>query len=144
MSADSRVQHALLECGMTVHQDTSPAIRILLVEDSPALQDVLISILRGMPGVTLVGVAATATEAIGCFEEASPEIVILDLVLREGSGLEVLGHIRALKSSCRVLVFTSHDSEPYRNRCLQAGADAFYSKARNHRELIADLHTYRG
>lgn len=108
------------------------------------MQDVLQIILGGMHWIQLVGVAATSAEAIRCFEETRPELVIIDLVLREGSGFEVLNHIRARKSACRVLVFTSHDGEPFRSRCLQAGADAFYSKSRQHRELVEVLHNYRG
>lgn len=128
---------------MVVLKSIPATVRLLLVEDSPAMQEVLQAILSTMGWVRLVGVAETSAEAIRCFEETRPDLVIVDLLLREGSGFEVLNHIRAGESACRVLVFTSHDSEPFRSRCLQAGADGFYSKSRQHRELVEALHNHR-
>jgi DNA-binding NarL/FixJ family response regulator len=43
-----------------------------------------------------------------------------------------------------VLVFTGYDEEPYRTRCLAAGADRFFSKIRQHRALIQELHNLGG
>jgi DNA-binding NarL/FixJ family response regulator len=66
-------------------------------------------------------------------------MVVLDLVLRSGSGLEVLQQIKQRASACRVLVFTVHDAPQFRDRCLDAGADGFFSKLRQHLELISLL-----
>ena len=122
--------------GGTTNQD---ARRVFLVEDSRAMQDTLTAILGRMSHLRLVGVAETAGEALDGFTTLQPDLVVLDLALREGSGLDVLQAIKRRRPECQVFVFTSHDSEPYRARCLAAGADRFYSKARQHRELIDEL-----
>ncbi len=103
------------------------------------MQEMLTALLRQMDHLELVGVAETAHDAIASFSTLQPDAVILDLELRQGTGLEVLGAIKARRPECRVLIFTSHDTKPFRTRCLEAGADRFYSKARQHRELLEEL-----
>lgn len=108
------------------------------------MQEILTESLRTVPGLELAGVAETATEAMAAFELHRPDVVILDLVLRAGSGLDVLHGIKRRAPTCRVLVFTGHDAEPYRTRCLAAGADCFFSKTRQYRELIQQLRDFGG
>ena len=114
-------------------------LKVLLVEDSLRMQEILIWSVQAVPGLELVAMADTATEALAEFVRCRPEIVILDLALREGSGLDVLREIKHGAPGCRVLVFTTHDTEPYRTRCLAGGADFFFSKHKQHRELIQVL-----
>ncbi len=113
--------------------------RILLVEDSRPMQETLTAILSGMDHLQLVSIAETASEAVDHFNKLQPHAVILDLGLREGTGFDVLYAIKGRRPDCRVLVFTSYDAEPYRLRCLAAGADHFFSKNRQHSELLQEL-----
>ena len=108
------------------------------------MQEILTESLQTVPGLELAGVAETATEALAAFESHRPDVVILDLVLRVGSGLDVLHEIKQRAPACRVLVFTGYDEEPFRTRCLAEGADYFFSKNRQHRELIQELHNLGG
>ncbi len=106
------------------------------------MQEILAWSVQTTPGLELVAMVATATAALEEFDRNSPHVVILDLVLREGSGLDVLREIKRRASSCCVLVFTTHDTEPYRIRCLAAGADYFFSKNKQHRDLIRVLQAF--
>ena len=108
------------------------------------MREVLAEILRAEPGVELVGAAETAQEAIAAFETHRPEVVILDFYLRGSSGLEVLDAIKRRAPACQVVMFTSHDADAYREHCLAAGADHFFSKTRQDRELIQFLRTLGG
>lgn len=103
------------------------------------MQETLTNMLRGMEHLELVGVVETAHEAIASFASLHPDGVILDLQLRQGTGLDVLRAIKSRRPKCRVLVFTDHDTEQFETRCLAAGADRFLSKARDHRELLKEL-----
>jgi DNA-binding NarL/FixJ family response regulator len=114
-------------------------VKLLLVEDSPRLQTVLTNVLGEFPGVELVGVVDTATDALASFELHQPQVVVLDLVLREGNGLDVLQRIKQRRPACRVWIFTNSDGEPYRRRCRTLGADAFFSKHRQHQQLIEHM-----
>ena len=108
------------------------------------MQEILTESLQTVPGLELAGVVATATDALAALESHRPDVVILDLALRAGTGLDVLHGIKQRAPACRVLVFTSYDEEPYRTRCLAAGADHFFSKNRQRRELMQLLHNLGG
>jgi DNA-binding NarL/FixJ family response regulator len=123
------------------NQRSTPGARlkILLVEDSLGILRILTELIETVPTLELVAVADTAVSALHAFRLHRPDVVILDLALREGHGLEVLREIKQHAPGCRVLIFTAHDAEPYRSRCLTAGADLFFSKHREHRELVRHL-----
>ncbi len=87
------------------------------------------TLLGSVPGVTVVGEAVDSDEAIGAILRTKPDLVLLDLTLRTGSGLPVLQTIKLLRPAIRVFVVTNHVSEPYRNRCRDAGADDFFDKS---------------
>jgi two-component system nitrate/nitrite response regulator NarP len=110
-----------------------------LVEDAPAMQRVLIQVIETLPRLELIGVADSATAAIADFVRHAPDVIVLDLVLRASNGFEVLRTVKQRMPSCQVLVFTSHDVEPYRVHCRAEGADHFFSKTRQHRELVEHL-----
>ena len=103
------------------------------------MQEILTWSLQTTPGLELAGVADTAPDALVEFDRGSPDVVILDLALREGSGLDVLREIKRRVTACRVLVFTTHDTELYRTHCLAAGAEGYFSKNKQHRELVQEL-----
>lgn len=105
------------------------------------MRKILTDIVQAVPSLELVAVAATAGDALAEFAQHRPDVVILDLVLRMGSGLVVLRKMKQQAPACRVLVFTTHDEAPYRARCLAEKADHFFSKNRQHQELVQLLHT---
>lgn len=121
-----------------------PRLKLLVVEDSLPLREVLAQSVRAVPGLELVGAVGTAPEAMAAFELHQPDAVILDLALRAGSGLDVLRGIKQQRPACRVLIFSGHDQEPVRARCRAAGADYFFSKTRQQRELLQQLHRLAG
>lgn len=115
--------------------------RVLLVEDAPIMQKYLGELVRTVPHLQYIGLAETVAEALEIFERDRPNLVVLDLVLRAGSGMDVLREIKQRDPACRVVVFTSHAEPQYRKRCLADGADAFFSKSMEHRELQQYLRT---
>lgn len=114
---------------------SSPRWTVFLVEDAPCIQQVLSEVIEAIPGLELVGVADSVAKALVRLAQHMPNVVIVDLVLRDGTGFEVLRAVKQRTSSCQVLVFTGHDAEQYRTRCLANGADHFFSKARQGPEL---------
>jgi DNA-binding NarL/FixJ family response regulator len=113
--------------------------KVLLVEDAPPMQRVLARVIASMPRLVLVGIADSATAAIADFARHAPEVVVLDLVLRASNGFEVLRAIKRRAPSCQVVVFTTHDVAQYRAHCQAEGADYFFSKRGQHRELVEHL-----
>lgn len=112
---------------------------VLLADDALLVREILILQLRQMPGLQLVGVAGTEPDALAEFERLRPAIVVLDIAVCKGRGLEILRAIKARDRSCIVLVFTNYDTDSYRHSCLAAGADHFFSKTRGHEQLKRQL-----
>ncbi|HUR59310.1 MAG TPA: response regulator transcription factor [Opitutaceae bacterium] len=130
---------------MLNHCPTARAkLKVVLVEDSVVMREVLAISLASVLGVEIIAVAETAPDAIAACEGQRPDLVILDLALRVGSGLDVLREIKQRLPACRVLVFTGHDQLSYRQHCLGAGADFFFSKNRQQEDLIDQLHRLAG
>lgn len=103
------------------------------------MQQILSDAVLGVAGLELITIVETADGALAGIEEHCPDLVILDLVLREGNGLDVLSETKRRAPNCRVLVFTAYDDEQYKTRCIAAGASGFYSKNRQYGDLCTRL-----
>ncbi len=113
-------------------------MKILLVEDDPALADGLAHSLTDMGfAVTL---AMTAGFAYSALRSQVHDLLILDLGLPDGDGLEILGHLRARKASLPVLILTARDGLNDRIGGLRLGADDYMTKPFALRELEARVH----
>ena len=80
-------------------------------------------------GVEVVGQAENVAESISAIGELKPDVVILDIRMPGGSGIEVLQHIKQDKVTPLVIILTNYPYPGYRQKCLQAGADFFLDKS---------------
>ena len=108
-----------------------PAVRVYLVEDSPILTKLLVGLIEADSGAFVVGQADSARSAIAEIGGLAPDVVVLDLHLREGNGVDVM---RALRSAApptlpKFVVLTNHSGLPYRKAAREAGADHFFDKS---------------
>jgi len=110
-------------------------MRLLLVEDDPYLQETLARSLsrRGMQ----VSCASTATEALSLWKSGRPDVVVLDLTLPDGDGLNVVSQIRQEGMSTPVLVLTARTTVGDRVLGLNSGADDYMAKPCDLDELEA-------
>jgi CheY-like chemotaxis protein len=112
---------------------SGPAVlRVLLVEDLPRVQLMLRELIEEPGRFEVVGVADTEDQAVALYEQREPEVVVVDLNLRSGTGMGVLQRIRQRKSAVRplLIVLTNHTLPVLRNACEKAGADHFLDKSR--------------
>jgi diguanylate cyclase (GGDEF)-like protein len=114
-------------------------VNIVVVEDSGLVLENLLDMLASLPGLQVVGHARGEDEAVALIAEKRPDAVLLDLALSPGSGLNVLKRMRAAGLPARVLVLTNQPAKPYRQLCLDAGADGFFEKCGDLNELLALL-----
>ena len=103
-------------------------MRIIIVEDSDTVQRILAEELGRIQGVQLCGMAATVHDAVRLIQEVVPDLVILDIVLQNGNGFEVLKRIRSNGSNIMVIVLTNHPYYHYRLISKELGADLFFDK----------------
>ena len=103
-------------------QSKEKVVRVAVVEDSAVFLRRVESLLEEIPDVLLVGTAADAAGAKHLLDEVQADVLLLDLYLKEGSGLDVLQYVRAAALPTSVLVMTSEPSEEMRAACLSLGA----------------------
>ncbi len=116
--------------------DGSP-IQVLLVDDEPALTN-LVKMALHYEGWT-VDVAHNGREAVSRFDEVSPDVLVLDIMLPDMDGLEILQRIREADAYTPTLFLTARDSVIDRVTGLTAGADDYMTKPFSLEELVARL-----
>lgn len=113
--------------------------KVLLVDDHPVVRAAVRLVLE-LEGFKRISEASSGSEAISLLHEHSFNLVVLDLVMPGGDGLELLERIRASDWSCLVLVFTSLDPLFFQERCMRAGAMAYVAKTNDLSQLHKAVH----
>ncbi|MBD3222390.1 response regulator [bacterium] len=113
--------------------------RVLIVDDHPMVRKGLRDLLDSEPGFEPCGEAANGDEAISQLADDPPDIMLLDLSLAEGSGLELVKQASARFPDVQILVFSMHDEELYAERTLEAGASGYVEKHSPVDELLEAL-----
>ena len=109
------------------------ALITFLVEDNKTIRDNLVPALEDLVNGRVVGYAETETDALAWLAEHPDgwQLLIVDLFLKEGSGLGVLGSCRNRKPGQRVVVLSNYVTADIRTRCTALGADAVFDKSRD-------------
>lgn len=117
-------------------------MKLLLVEDSRILRERLRAMIGTIPGAEIIAEADAEADARLRIDQLSPDLVVLDLRLRAGSGLSVLDYVKAKQPDIIVIVLTNYGDAEYRAKCLNLGADYFFDKSRDidvFLRLVAEL-----
>jgi DNA-binding NarL/FixJ family response regulator len=121
--------------------DAPKPLRVFIVEDSRLLRDRLDAAVLAAGGI-VVGHSEAANDAIADLATVQPDLIIIDIQLRSGTGFEVLGALQAegRERSATKVVLTNHASSEYRVRSFQLGADAFFDKSSETSQLFELIH----
>ena len=104
-------------------------MRVLIADDSEALVQRLVTTLAKLDGIEIVGHAETVAEAAEGVRNLRPDVVILDIRMPGGSGIDVLDGMKRDRVTPTVIVLTNYDYPQYRKKCLQSGASFFFDKS---------------
>jgi DNA-binding NarL/FixJ family response regulator len=110
--------------------------RIYIVEDHPVMRRGYASLLDQEMDLEICGETGSADEARKQIPKVEPDLVILDLSLEAGSGLDLIKHLRAEYPDLPILVVSMHDETLYAERVLQAGARGYLMKSEAYPEVI--------
>lgn len=124
--------------------NAQPNIKVLIVDDHPAVRVGLSSIIGYEDDLDLVGAAADATEAIKLFGESTPDITLVDLSLPDIGGIELITILRAKSPGARFIVLTANAGGSEIANALHAGAHAYLFKNAPFEELLAAIRTVFG
>jgi len=111
------------------------SIRVLLVEDSRLLAEQISEILETAPHTVPIGTVTTEKEAIDASLNQHPDMLILDLHLKQGTGFGVLKALAKIDNPPTVVVLTNYALPQYREQALALGADYFLDKCNDFDKL---------
>ena len=109
---------------------------VLLVDDHDLIRDGLTGVFSAQADMEVVGVAATVAEAIALYEQLSPEVVVTDLQLQDGTGLDVVRRVRRDDPRAGLVVLTMHSGDDQIFAAMEAGASAFVGKDAPSTEVV--------
>jgi DNA-binding NarL/FixJ family response regulator len=113
--------------------------RILLVEDHPLVREGLRRVIENQPDLTICGEVETASAALTAVRELNPDVVVTDISLKEGDGMQLVRDVRAHLPDVRILVLSMHDETIYAERVLSAGADGYLMKQAAGEQFLESL-----
>ena len=124
---------------MTTEAGSERQHRLLVVDDHEVVRQGLVAMLQRRPGFQVVAEAGTAAEAIEMARRYQPDLVVMDVRLPDGSGIEACREIRAEMPGTRVVILTSYPDEEAVFSAIVAGASGYLLKEVRGRDLVAAL-----
>ena len=103
-------------------------LTVYIVDDSSMMRERLTELLKDTAGVEIVGQGGDPLEALDSIRKDHPDVVILDIRLPRRSGIDVLKDIKKIPRAPIVIMITNYPYRQYRQGCMAAGADYFFSK----------------
>jgi DNA-binding NarL/FixJ family response regulator len=107
---------------------TAGEIRVLIVDDYPAVRQALRMLLTAEPDMIVVGEASSGRAALEQVAGLEPDVVLMDLVMPDIDGIAATAALRLSHPGIAVIVLSIHDDWPARARAMEAGAAAFVAK----------------
>ncbi len=101
-------------------------MKILIVDDSKKIRDMIKSIL--INSVEEILECENGADAIRIYEQQHPDCVLMDIEMQPVDGIKATGLIKSTDPDARIIIVTQHDSQEFREKAQEAGADSFLSK----------------
>jgi two-component system response regulator DevR len=114
-------------------------VRLLVVDDHEVVRQGLVSLLDRRSGFEVVAQAGSVAESIALAARHEPDLVIMDIRLPDGSGIEACREIRAARPETRVIMLTSYPDEEAVLSAIIAGASGYLLKQIRGRDLVSAL-----
>ncbi|MET9351228.1 response regulator transcription factor [Streptomyces termitum] len=112
-------------------------ITLLIVDDHPVVRDGLRGMFDTQPGFRVLGEAAGGTEGVALALELDPDVVLMDLRMPAGGGVDAIAALARHGARCRILVLTTYDTDTDTLPAIEAGATGYLLKDAPRDELFA-------
>ncbi len=119
-------------------------MKVFIADDSIEIRKRIIAMLSDVERIDMIGQAENVQDAISSIHELNPDVVILDIRMPGGSGMDVLKTIEKRNRMPVVIMLTNYPRSQYRNKCLDAGADFFFDKSREFEKVIEVVNSMSG
>jgi DNA-binding NarL/FixJ family response regulator len=114
-------------------------LRLLVVDDHEVVRQGLVALLERRPGFEIVAEAGTAAQAVAEAARFEPDVVVMDVRLPDGSGIEACRDIRTARPETKVIMLTSYPDEEAVLSAIVAGASGYLLKQIRGRDLVSAL-----
>ena len=118
-----------------------PKTKILLVDDHPLVREWLTNLITEEPDLEVCGQAGNTREAFGLIGTLLPRIVVVDISLDGGSGLELIKDVKATHPKVDMIVLSMHDEMLYAERAMRAGAAGYIMKREATKKVLDAIRT---
>jgi DNA-binding NarL/FixJ family response regulator len=114
---------------------------VFLVDDHPLVREWLTNLINQQEDLVVCGEAEDAPQALRAIEALKPDVVIVDITLASGSGIELVKDIKRCVPAVAIVVLSMHDETLYAERALRAGARGYVMKRETTKKIIAAIRT---
>ena len=111
-------------------------MKVIIADDSKLIRDRVAERVKQIYSVNVVAQTTNSFETIEEIKKHKPDVLILDIRMPEGSGINVLKYIQNNKIRIVTIVITNYPIMQYKNKCFELGADFFFSKATEFDEVF--------
>jgi DNA-binding NarL/FixJ family response regulator len=125
----------------TSKNDTSTQLRVIIVDDHPAIREAIAETVDDQLDMTLCGTAKSAQEAFQLTEKTKPHVAVIDISLEDSHGLDLLQNLQAQHPQLQAVVFSMYDENVYAERSLRAGALGYVMKTESTQNLAEAIRT---
>jgi DNA-binding NarL/FixJ family response regulator len=116
-----------------------PRRTVFLVDDHPLVSEWLTALINGQPDLIVCGQAEQAQAALQTIAQLQPDVAVVDLSLRDSSGIELIKNLKQTCPAVAVLVLSMHEESHYAERALRAGAKGYITKRESTRKVIGAI-----
>ena len=124
-ASNTWIRTSMNQAGMTGKRRVR---RVLIVDDHPIVRQGLRRVMENEDDLTVCGEAETARDARNAIKELNPDVIVADISLKQGDGIELVRDVRAHYPTLPILVLSMHDETIYAERMLSAGANGYIMK----------------
>lgn len=116
-------------------RDEAAVIRVVIVDDHGIVREGLRGLLT-LPGIEVVGEGDSGASAIELAKRLQPDVMLLDIRMRDGDGLQALPQIKAVSPQTSVIMLTTYANPGYLARAISSGASGYLSKEVNPEQIV--------
>jgi DNA-binding NarL/FixJ family response regulator len=113
--------------------------KIYLVDDHPLVREWLTNLIEHQPDLVICGESEDAPSALQAISATKPDVAIVDLALKNGSGMELIKDLKVMAPGVAIIVLSMHDEKLYAERALRAGARGYIMKRETAKKVITAI-----